>query len=125
MDDEWDEESEDELVKGPGKLKIDNFLTWKESLLLKLHSMKGCSGVPLVYVVLPDLPGNHDGDFGGNEEEQLTYETRWTTVEWNKDNKRVAGYILSLVHPTDGYKWIRGIATNDGRSIYQALTNHY
>ena len=42
-----DDDNDDELVKGPGKLKLDDFMTWKESLDLKLRSMCGVSGVPL------------------------------------------------------------------------------
>jgi hypothetical protein len=40
-------DSDNEEVEGPGKLKVDDFITWKEGLTIKLRSMRGLAGVPL------------------------------------------------------------------------------
>jgi hypothetical protein len=32
-------EPDNEKVEGPGKLKVDDFITWKEGLTIKLRSM--------------------------------------------------------------------------------------
>ena len=122
VEDDAESDSDDDLVKGPGKLRVDDFLAWKDSLLLRLRSLKGISGVPLYYVVRPPLPLNHV--FVDDEERQI-YETRQTGTEWKKDNKRVGAYIMSLVQPTDGYEWVKQIPPNDGKRVFEALVNHY
>lgn len=119
-----DDDSDDELVPGPGTLTVDNFLMWKESLDLKLRSMIGHAQAPLYYVIRPPLPPNHDGTFD-DAEEKLIYETRQQGHEWRKDNKKVARYVLGLVQPTDGFQWIRDIPTSDGKAIVQELVDHY
>jgi hypothetical protein len=53
-------DSDNEEVEGLGKLKVDDFITWKEGLNIKLRSMKSLAGVPLFYVVPEDLPAGHD-----------------------------------------------------------------
>jgi hypothetical protein len=116
-------DSDNEEVEGPGKFKVDDFVTWKEGLTIKLRSMKGVAGVSLYYVVREDLPANHD--FQGDTEEQRLHQTRQTGHEWIKDNKRVAQYILGLVQPTDGYEWIKAIPKTNGRATFQALVRHY
>lgn len=127
--DEWterilqtDDDSDDELVPSPGNLNIDNFLTWKEALDLKLKSMRGSAHTPLYYVIRPDLPPGH---LLVNAEDRLIHETRQQGPEWNKDNKKVARFVLGLVQPTDGYQWVREVSPFDGRGIVQALVNHY
>jgi hypothetical protein len=40
-------DSDNEEVEGPGKLKVDDFITWKEGLNIKLRSMKVVAGVSL------------------------------------------------------------------------------
>ena len=119
-----DDDSDDELVPSPGKLDIDNFLTWKEALDLKLKSMRGSAQTPLYYVIRPDLPHDY-GDSPTNAEDKLIYETRQQGHEWNQDNKKVARFVLGLVQPTDGYQWVRDVSPFDGRGIVQALVNHY
>ena len=120
IDDKDGDDSEDELVKGPGKLTVDDFLTWKESLELKLRSMKGTSAIPLFYVIRGDPPATFV-----SEEERLIYEARQAGNDWRKDNKRVAQYLLSLVTPTDGHEWVRNVDKTDGKAIFKALTDHY
>ena len=85
--------------------------------------MKGEAGVSLYYVVREDLPAGHDFQF--DMEEQRLHQIRQDGHEWNKDNKRVAQYILSLVQPTDGFEWVKAISKTNGRAIYQALVRHY
>jgi hypothetical protein len=116
-------DSDNEEVEGPGKLKVDDFITWKEGLNIKLRSMKGVAGVSLYYVVCEDLPADHD--FQGDTEEERLRQVQHNGHEWNKDNKRVAQYILSLVQPTDGFEWVKGISKTNRRAIYQALVRHY
>ena len=65
-------DSDNEEVEGPGKLKVDDFITWKEGLNIKLRSMKGEAGVSLYYVVREDLPAGHD--FQGDMEEQRLHQ---------------------------------------------------
>jgi hypothetical protein len=98
-------------------------MTWKEGLTIKLRSMKSTAGVSLYYVVREDLPATHD--FQGDIEEERIHQIRHDGHEWNKDNKRVAQFILCLVQPTDGYEWIKTIPKTNGRAIFQALTRHY
>jgi hypothetical protein len=116
-------DSDNEEVDGPGKLKVDDFITWKEGLMIKLQSMKSTAGVPLYYVVRDDLPVGHD--FHGDANEERIHQIRHTRHKWNKNNKRVAQYILSLVQPTDGYEWVKSEPKTDGRAIFQALVQHY
>lgn len=124
LDDDDSSDTDDEEVTGPGKFTPNDFVTWKEGLIIKLRSMKSSAGVPLYYVIRADLPPNHD--FGGDAEEELIHQVRQTGHEWKRDNKRVAQFILSIVQPTDGYEWIRKITPqSDGRAIYNALVQHY
>ena len=44
------------VVKGPGKFKVDDFVSWKEGLDLKLRAMKGATRVPLYYVIRKVMP---------------------------------------------------------------------
>ena len=118
-----DDTSDDEaVVKGPGKFRIDDFVTWKESLYLKLRAMKGAAKVPLYYVVREALPADH---VYADDEERQIYETRQNGRAWNKDNKRVAKYILSLLQGTDGYEWVKEVNANNGQGVLQALLSHY
>ena len=116
-------DTDDEEVAGPGKFTVNDFMTWKQGLSIKLRSMWSVAGVPLFYVIRDDLPQNHD--FMGDVEEERMHSIRQTGNEWKKDNKWVAQYILSLVQPTDRYKWIRNMPMSDGRAIYKALAQHY
>lgn len=122
-EDDQSSDSDDDEVEGPGKFKVDDFPTWKEGLSIKLRSMRSEAGVPLYYVIRSTMPANHD--FRGDTDEERIHQVRQTGHEWNKDNKRVAQYILSLVQPTDGYEWIRNLPKSNGRAIYSALTAHY
>jgi hypothetical protein len=119
----WSSDADNEEVEGPGKLKVDDFITWKEGLNIKLRSMKGVAGVSLHYVVREDVLADHD--FQGDIEEEHLHQVQHNGHEWNKDNKQVAQYILSLVQPTDGFEWVKGISKTNRRVIYQALVRHY
>jgi hypothetical protein len=95
-------DSDEEEVEGPGKLKVDDFITWKEGLNIKLQTIKGKAGISLYYVVCEDLPANHD--FQGDIEVQHLHQIKHDRHEWIKDNKQVAQFILCLVQPTDGFE---------------------
>jgi hypothetical protein len=120
-EDDGSSDSDNEEVEGPGKLKVDDFITWKEGLNIKLCSMKSLAGVPLYYVVREDLPVGHD--FQGDVDEERLHQVRHTGDEWKKDNKQVAQYILSLVQPTDGYEWVKGIPRPMGRPFTKLWSN--
>ena len=86
--------------------------------------MPGSSGIPLFYVIRPELPADHDAVFS-SDEEKLIYEGRQSGHTWNRDNKKVASFLLGLIQPTDGYNWVRSIDASDGKAIFRALVNHY
>ena len=123
---ELEEVNDEAKVEAPGLLKTaDDWTSWELSLTNYLRSIRGSSGVPLVYIIRKDdLDDEHEFE---NDTERLIYQAPHQGANFKSDNSQVYRIIKSKVIGTDTIlKWIYPFDKNqDGRGAMNQLRRHY
>jgi len=101
-------------VKGLSKMKVGTqIINWDIEFNNYLSSLKGKSGVPLIYVIRLELPEDHTYV---SEEEGLLYEVPLTGAVFIADLHHVYRILILCVLGTDGWEWIKDVdGSKDGR----------
>ena len=122
------EDVDDEAkVDAPGLLKgAEDWVGWELTLNNYLRSIRGSSGIPLVYIIRKDDVddvANHDFE---NDTERLIYQAPHQGANYKSDNNQVYRIIKSKIIGNDILKWIQPFDKNqDGRGAMNLLRHHY
>jgi hypothetical protein len=101
------------------------FQQWDIEVQNKFMSMTGVTGVPLAYVIRPELPEDHDGVFE-NDTIELINQAPLEGPAFETDMKTVHQLLKTAVLGTNGWTWFRKADRGEnGRKGYLALCNHY
>ena len=122
------EEVDDEAkVEAPGLLKgADDWISWELTLINYLRSIRGSSGVPLVYIIRKDDIDDVATHEFENDTERLIYQAPHHGANYKSDNNQVYRTIKSKIIGNDILKWIHPFEKNqDGRGAMNLLRHHY
>ena len=110
----------------PGKCQTDHgWDNWQIAFVNKLSAKNGVAGIPVNYIVQPDLE-DADELFLKDEEVHL-YQIPLKGPAYKHDNKLVYSMLKAACVETDAWaSWIQGHdRTYDGRKAWLALVEHY
>jgi hypothetical protein len=109
----------------PEKFTTERWIQWEIEMMNYLSTKKGIRGVPLSYVVRPDLP---DDDIISPDDvtRQEMYAAPLDGAAFRRDNNTVWGIIRSCTIGTPAWDWIKQLdRTGDGRLGMKKLRDHY
>jgi len=122
------EKKEDDLkAKVPDKFQPHSLRGWNtftRELHKYLSSIKGVTGVPLVYVIRKDPP-DPSVAVSTDPKHILIAQAPLRGTAYTKDRQKVYSIISDAVSGTDGWTWIRDIKDEDGRAAMLKLRDHY
>lgn len=128
---EEEDNDEDGDINLPSKLTtIDKVRVTLEDIDDYLNRKKGISGVPLAYVVRPDiaLPDMADDPGFGLPSYLLEMISRAPHAGsfFQRDNVAVWNVICHVTHEGPAWSWVQSyVRTCDGRAVYFAMKQHY
>jgi hypothetical protein len=125
--DEIDKSEETAKACHPGKFpsKESKWSEWRKSLVKYIECYYGVDGVPLSYLIRPNVVGDPTENIPLKE---LSIKCApHEGPAYDSDNNRLYQLITPLVHDTNAVKWLpRNHETaKDGRAVFLALEAHY
>ena len=111
----------------PGKCQTDHgWDNWQIAFLNKLSATNGAAGVPVDYVVRPELDFDDELFDYDDDEQRRLYEMPLTGTNYKHDNRLVYGMLKAACIRTDAWIWIQTCDTTyNGRKAWLALVEHY
>ena len=119
------DETEDK-TEAPSSLKDSKWEDWNILFNNYMMAQKSVDGIPLFYVIRPDLaPGITVASLP--RDQQLLYGASLMGPAFNRDNKKVFRTLNALTVSENATNWIsdRIKRRQDGRAAMQALRDHY
>ena len=106
----------------PGKCQTDHgWDNWQIAFLNKLSATNGAAGVPVKYIVRPDLD-DVEIDLFLEEDEQRLCEMPLSGPKFKHDNRLVFGMLKAACIKTDAWIWIQSHdSTYNGRKAWMSL----
>ena len=119
------DETEDK-TEAPGALKDSKWEDWNILFNNYLMAQTSVDGIPLFYVIRPDLPPGTT-ILGLPRDRQLLYGAPHTGPAFRRDNQKVFRIINSLTVSENATNWISDVIKRrqDGRAAMLALRAHY
>jgi len=97
--------------------------TFNRELENYLASIRGTSGIPLVYVIRK--PHNPTDPVPTNATQRLIWEAPLYGGDYELDRQTVYRIIRAATSDTDGWAWINDIKDENGRQAMMNLWSHY
>jgi len=114
-------------TKAPEKFQLHSLRGWtslNRDLENYLASLRGISGVPLVYVIRKEAM-NHVAPPGEDAIQELVRLAPLEGPVYLEDKRRVYRIIRDTVSGTDGWTWMQDVKNEDGREAIKLLRDHY
>jgi hypothetical protein len=116
-----DKDKDDKLFQ-PGKFEPRKYITWARSFENYLDSLRGKSGLPLLYVIRPE-------DVNPDEAKDNYQRALWMAPHhgpaYRDDNRQVYRIYKDLMIGTDGWTWFNRAPNGDGRAAHLLIDKHY
>ena len=119
-------EASEDKTDPPGLLKDSKWVEWNISLQNYLMAKKGVNGIPLFYVIRPNLPPGTTLNTL-NRDEQLIHAAALTGPAFVEDNKAVFTVLNTCCLEQNAANWIqpRHKRSSNGRAAMEDLRRHY
>ena len=110
----------------PGKCRTDHgWDNWQTAFANKLNATLGAAGVPIDYIIRPELEDSDDELFW-EDDERRRYQMPLDGQNFKHDNKLVYKLLKAACVDTDAWAWIqKNDPSADGRKAWLALIAHY
>jgi hypothetical protein len=112
-------------VESPIKFTTDKWIQWEKEFTNYLSAKRGTRGVPLSYIIRPELAPNEIISKDDVTKQEI-YAAPLEGAPYRRDNRTVWGLLRSFTIATPAWEWIKQRDTRgDGHQGMQLLRSHY
>jgi hypothetical protein len=109
----------------PQKFTPERWIQWEIEFTNYLSTKKGLRGIPLAYVIRPDLKADETIAIDDITKQEI-YAAPLNGVTYKRDNNTVWGILRSCIMATPAWEWIKQLeGKSDAREGMQRLRLHY